>query len=134
MLFLGWNSKVKDNCLLYLSCPMPNSSSPAIASDLTQADVLQQLSATELAQLLLEKLTIMDGDWHRLKANRNARASELVAAGLVFLLKDQPQEALPRFQQAVGWLDRSVSAPACESHGDHEHHHGPHHGPHRGKS
>lgn len=72
----------------------------------------------ELAQALLGQLSIDDKDWHRLKSNRKARASEQVAAALVFLLKDQPAEALPRLQQAVGWLDRSISAPPCPSHGD----------------
>lgn len=81
-----------------------------------QAD-LQQFSAAELAQALMAKLTIADKDWHRLKSNRNARAREQAAAALVFLLKDQPAEALPRLQQAVGWLDRSISAPPCPTHG-----------------
>ncbi|XGV99003.1 MAG: DUF6439 family protein [Leptolyngbya sp. BL-A-14] len=78
---------------------------------------LSAYSAAELAQALLEKLAIADRDWHRLKSNRKARANEQAAAAIVFLLKDQPEEALPRLQQAVGWLDRSVSAPPCESHG-----------------
>lgn len=96
---------------------MPDTSVPAIASEINKAELLSQLSAAELAQLLLEKMTISDGDWHRLKANRNARAGEQAAAALVFLLKNQPEEALPRLQQAVGWLDRSISAPPCPSHG-----------------
>lgn len=78
---------------------------------------LQQFTAAELAQALMAKLTIADKDWHRLKANRTARASEQAAAAIVFLLKDQPAEALPRLQQAVGWLDRSISAPPCPTHG-----------------
>jgi Family of unknown function (DUF6439) len=78
---------------------------------------LHQVSASDLAQALLEKLSISDKDWHRLKGNRRARASEQAAAALVFLLKDQPAEALPRLQQAVGWLDRSLSAPPCPTHG-----------------
>jgi hypothetical protein len=77
---------------------------------------LDHVSTLELAQALLERLTITDHDWHRLKANRTARAREQSAAALLFLLKEQPQEALVRLQQAVGWLDRSVSAPACPSH------------------
>ncbi|MDX2243388.1 MAG: DUF6439 family protein [Leptolyngbyaceae cyanobacterium bins.302] len=79
--------------------------------------VLQQFSAEELAQALLAKLAITDKDWHRLKANRQARAREQTAAALVLLLKDQPDEALARLQQAIGWLDRSISAPPCEAHG-----------------
>ncbi|MDX2229135.1 MAG: DUF6439 family protein [Leptolyngbyaceae cyanobacterium bins.349] len=78
---------------------------------------LQQFTAAELAQALMEKLAITDKDWHRLKANRKARASEQVAAALVQLLKDNPDEALARLQQATGWLDRSISAPPCPTHG-----------------
>lgn len=79
---------------------------------------LHQYSPDELAHALLEKLAITDKNWHQLKANRKARASEQVAAALVFLLKGKSEEALPRLQQAVGWLDRSISAPPCPTHGD----------------
>jgi hypothetical protein len=78
---------------------------------------LNELSTTELAQALAQRLAITDKDWHRLKTNRSARASEQVAAALVFLLKDQAEEALPRLQQAIGWLDKSISAPPCPTHG-----------------
>lgn len=78
---------------------------------------LQEFTAEELAQALMEKLAITDKDWHRLKTNRKARASEQTAAALVKLLKDQPEEALARLQQATGWLDRSISAPPCPTHG-----------------
>jgi hypothetical protein len=71
-----------------------------------------------LAQALAEQSRITEKDWHRLKSNRKARAQEQVATALVFLLKDNPEEALARLQQAVGWLDRSISAPPCPSHGD----------------
>jgi hypothetical protein len=81
---------------------------------------LQESSALELAQALMEKLSISPNDWHRLKSNRKARASEQIAAALVFLLKDEPEEALPRLQQATGWLDRSISAPPCPTHGTRE--------------
>jgi len=40
----------------------------------------------------MERLTISANDWHQLKSNRKVRASE--QAALVFLLKDQPEEAL----------------------------------------
>jgi hypothetical protein len=76
------------------------------------------LSTLELAQILAERLSISDRDWHRLKSNRKARAIEQSAAALVYLLKENPEEALPRLQQAVGWLDRSISAPPCPTHGD----------------
>ena len=78
---------------------------------------LNELSTLELAQALMERLTISPNDWHRLKSNRKVRASEQAAAALVFLLKEQPEEALQRLQQAVGWLDRSISAPPCPTHG-----------------
>lgn len=79
---------------------------------------LQDFSTLELAQALAERLTISDLSWHKHKSNRNARASEQAAVGLVFLLKDRPQEAIAHFQQATGWLDRSISAPPCPTHGD----------------
>ncbi len=95
--------------------------SVASASELDEprqeSPTLPDLSAAELAQALMAKLTITDKEWHRLKTNRNARASEQAIAALVFLLKNQPEEALPRLQQAVKWLDRSISAPPCETHG-----------------
>lgn len=88
-------------------------------TQLTKTNALSELTTLELAQALAERLAIAPTDWHRLKSNRKARASEQAAAALVFLLKDQPEEALARFHQASGWLDRSISAPPCPSHGDH---------------
>ena len=79
---------------------------------------LADVSTIELAQALAERLSIGDRDWHRLKSNRKARAIEQSAVALVYLLKDNSEEALPRLQQAVGWLDRSISAPPCPTHGD----------------
>ncbi len=98
---------------------MLNVSSPTSTPDAgnPHLQALRQASTEELAQALMEKLAITDKDWHRLKTNRTARASEQVAAALVLLLKNQPQEALPRLQQAIGWLDRSISAPPCPTHG-----------------
>lgn len=87
-------------------------------TQLTKTNTVSELSTFELAQALAERLTIKPNDWHRLKSNRKARASEQAAAALVFLLKDQPEEALARFHQASGWLDRSISAPPCPTHGD----------------
>ena len=86
-------------------------------TQLVKTDRLQEFTTLELAQALLERLAISPSDWHRLKSNRPARASEQIAAALVFLLKDNPEEALPRLNQASGWLDRSVSAPPCPTHG-----------------
>ena len=79
---------------------------------------LSELSTAELAQVLAERLTIAPDEWHRLKSNRKARASEQAAVALVYLLKENPEEAIARLQQAVGWLDRSISAPPCPTHGD----------------
>jgi hypothetical protein len=83
---------------------------------LTAAD-LAQCSPEVLAQALAAALAIQPNDWHRLKSNRKVRAKEQAAAALVYLLKDQPEEALTRFQQTVGWLDRSLTAPPCPAHG-----------------
>lgn len=71
----------------------------------------------ELAQALAQRLAIAPNDWHRVKSNRKVRASEQTIAALIFLLKDQPEEALIRLQQGVGWLDHSLSAPPCPTHG-----------------
>ncbi|MEL6813581.1 MAG: DUF6439 family protein [Cyanobacteria bacterium J06598_3] len=79
--------------------------------------VLKSLSPEALAQALAEQLAIAPNDWHRLSANRMVRAREQAAAALVYMLKDKPEEALPRLSQAVGWLDRTLSAPPCPSHG-----------------
>ena len=84
---------------------------------LNNQDLLKEVSTLELAQALAERLAISHQDWHRLKANRQAQAGQQLASALVFLLKKQPQEALMRINQAAGWLDRSISAPPCPSHG-----------------
>jgi hypothetical protein len=81
------------------------------------AEMMAEVSTVELAQALAERLAIAPGDWHRLKGNRKARASEQAAMALLYLLKDQPSESLERLQQAAGWLDRSISAPPCPTHG-----------------
>jgi hypothetical protein len=78
---------------------------------------INDLSTLELAQALADRLRIAETDWHRLKSNRSARAAEQAAAALVFLLKSQPEEAVARFSQTVGWLDKSISAPPCPTHG-----------------
>lgn len=83
----------------------------------TTATSTDNLTTLELAQALAERLRIDESNWHRLKSHRPARAKEQAAAALVFLLKDNPDEALARFTQAVGWLDKSISAPPCPSHG-----------------
>ncbi|HEY9888271.1 MAG TPA: DUF6439 family protein [Candidatus Obscuribacterales bacterium] len=83
----------------------------------TTNPALHAFTAEELAQALMAKLAITDQDWHRLKANRKARASEQAAAALVMLLKDRPDEAIAHLQQATGWLDRSITAPPCPTHG-----------------
>ncbi len=97
--------------------PTPNSAPTSTGLQSPEAGNLQNISTLELAQALAQRLAITEKDWHRLKSNRKARAGEQAAAALVFLLKDSPEEALPRLQQAVGWLDRSISAPPCPTHG-----------------
>ncbi|WP_392531221.1 DUF6439 family protein [Nostoc sp. C117] len=87
-------------------------------TQLPQTSQLNDLSTLEIAQVLMERLSISPDEWHRLKSNRNSRANEQLAAAIVYLLKNQPEEAQVRLQQAVGWLDRSISAPPCPSHGD----------------
>ena len=57
-------------------------------------------------------------DWHRLSANRKVRAREQAAAALVYMLKDNPTEAIPRLNQAIGWLDKTLKAPPCPTHGE----------------
>ncbi|MCU0524196.1 MAG: DUF6439 family protein [Elainella sp. Prado103] len=91
---------------------------PGISDTLTPPDDrLADISTAELAQALAARLAIAPSDWHRLKANRQARAGEQAATALVYLLKNQNEEALARLQQATGWLDRSISAPPCPTHG-----------------
>ncbi|BAU63934.1 hypothetical protein STA3757_13030 [Stanieria sp. NIES-3757] len=85
---------------------------------LSKTDFLKEIDTVELAQALAERLAIAPQDWHRLKANRQAQAGQQLGAALVFLLKNQPQEALIRLNQATGWLDRSISAPPCPTHGE----------------
>lgn len=79
---------------------------------------LNELSPEVLAQTLSEKLTISATDWHRLSSNRNIRAREQVAAALVYVLKENSTEAIPRLQQAIGWLDKTLKAPPCPTHGE----------------
>lgn len=79
--------------------------------------VLKLFSPETLAQALAEQLAIAPNDWHRLNTNRAVRAREQAAAALVYMLKDKPEEALPRLAQAIGWLDKTLKAPPCPSHG-----------------
>lgn len=88
-----------------------------IAEQIDHVDKPQEPTPIELAQSLAEQLAISPNDWHRLKSNRKARAAEQAAVALVYLLNDQPEEALLRLQQASGWLDRSIVAPPCPTHG-----------------
>ncbi|NEQ48546.1 MAG: hypothetical protein F6K11_00195 [Leptolyngbya sp. SIO3F4] len=79
---------------------------------------LQNAEPLELAQALAHQLSISPMDWHRLNSNRQVRAKEQVAAALVYLLNDNPEEALPRLEQAIGWLKRTIKAPPCPTHGN----------------
>jgi hypothetical protein len=78
----------------------------------------QDTEPLALAQALAKQLAISPMDWHRLNSNRQVRAKEQVAAALVYLLNNNPDEALPRLEQAVGWLNRSIKAPPCPTHGE----------------
>jgi hypothetical protein len=75
--------------------------------------VSADLTDLELAQALAERSAIAHQDWHRLKGNRQAQAKQQLTSALVFLLKDQPQEALQHLNQATGWLDGSLVSPPC---------------------
>ncbi len=86
-------------------------------SQLNSPSVTQEISTIELAQALAERMVIAPDDWHRLKANRKAQAAQQLTAALVFLLKDDKEEALVRIKQASGWLDHTLSAPPCPTHG-----------------
>ena len=86
-------------------------------SQVSQTELLKELSTLELAQALAERMAIAPNDWHRLKNNRKAQAGQQLASALVFLLKDRPPEALERLKQASGWLDRSISPLPCPNHG-----------------
>jgi hypothetical protein len=92
----------------------PDMAVPSTPSAAAVAD----LSTLELAQALAERLAIKPADWHRLNRDRRVRAGEQLAAALVFLLKDSSDEALVRTEQALGWLNHSLQAPPCPSHGD----------------
>ncbi|GAB4234964.1 MAG: DUF6439 family protein [Stanieria sp.] len=87
-------------------------------TQISKTELLKEIDTVELAQALAERLAIAPQDWHRLKANRQAQAGQQLGAALVFLLKNQPEEALMRLNQATGWLDRSISAPPCPTHGE----------------
>ncbi len=87
-------------------------------SSVQSAKPAAELSDLELAQLLAERLAIKPTDWHRLNRDRRVRASEQLAAALVFLLKQNSEEALVRVEQATGWLNHSLQAPPCPSHGE----------------
>lgn len=93
-----------------------NPTSPAVLFD-SKPVRFPEITTAELARALAERLAIAPNDWHRLKSNRQARAQEQAAIALSYLLQGNSEEALPRLQQAVGWLDRSISAPPCPTHG-----------------
>lgn len=75
------------------------------------------LSDLELARVLAARLAIADDTWHQQKGRRSVRAREQAAAALVYLLNGRDDESLARLQQAVGWLDGTLSAPPCPTHG-----------------
>jgi patatin-like phospholipase/acyl hydrolase len=105
------------------AAPITAALTDTTTADTTTADTITTNTITaapstlELAQAIAEQSRIVEKDWHRLKSNRKARAQEQLATAMVFLLKDNPAQAMAHLQQAIGWLDRSISAPPCPSHG-----------------
>ncbi len=85
---------------------------------INKQELLQNFTDLELAQALADRLAIASNDWHKLKANRKAQAKQQLALALVFLVKNEPKEALIRLQQATGWLDKTINPLPCPSHGD----------------
>jgi hypothetical protein len=79
----------------------------------SQSKVPGDLTDLELAQALVERSVIAHQNWHRLKGNRKAQAQQQLTSALVLLLKDQPEAALPHLNQAIGWLDGSLTSPPC---------------------
>ena len=75
--------------------------------------VAAELTDLELARALAERSVIAHQNWHRLKGNRQAQAKQQLTSALVFLLTNQPEEALPHIEQAAGWLDGSLASPPC---------------------
>ena len=102
-----------------MGSPISSSASMSVSKSTPAPDpsVLSSFSPEVLAQALAQRLAISAHDWHRLSANRAVRAREQAAAALVYMLKDKPEEALPRLAQAIGWLDKTLKAPPCPSHG-----------------
>ena len=82
-------------------------------SKLETKSLLEEMSNLELAQLLAERVTISSYDWHKLKNNRKAQAAQQLAVSLVYLLKDQSEEALERINQGKGWLDYTINPLPC---------------------
>ena len=78
-----------------------------------QNRVPDDLTDLELAQALAQRSVIAHQNWHRLKGNRPAQAKQQLTSALVFLLKNQPEQALPHLKQATGWLDGSLASPPC---------------------
>jgi hypothetical protein len=79
----------------------------------SKSKVPADLTDLELAQALVERNIIAHQNWHRLKGDRQAQAKQQLTSALVFLLKNQPQEALEHINQAAGWLDGSLKSPPC---------------------
>jgi hypothetical protein len=97
----------------------PSPTATALDTPEAIASALATYTESDLAQALAAKLAIAPHDWHRLKGHRPSRAKADLASAMVYLLSDRPDEALAHLQQASGWLDRSISAPPCPSHGNH---------------
>ncbi len=92
---------------------MTNSQSPAKSE-------IDQLTNLELAQILAQKVTISNYDWHKLKNDRQAQAVQQITASLVYLLNGDKEQALEHLNQAKGWLDRTIKPLPCPTHGHSE--------------
>lgn len=88
-------------------------------TEINKNELLKEFTTLELAQALATRMSISPHDWHRLKANRKAQAGQQLASAIVFLLKDDHEEALERIKQGSGWLDRTISPLPCPTHGNH---------------
>ena len=89
-----------------------------LTSPISQNSSIQELNNLELAQILAERLAIAPNQWHKLKNNSQAQAAQQISAGLVFLLKQDKNQAIAHLNQGVGWLDKSIKPLPCPTHGN----------------
>lgn len=83
----------------------------------TKSELLSSMTDIEIAQILAQRGMIKSSDWHKLKNNRIAQATQQLTASLVYLLNGETEEALLRINQAQGWLNHSIKPLPCPTHG-----------------